>query len=91
MRLPSEVSRKLEAFFASSSPRCGISLQHRDPVTMLGYAVLTETSAKFDEAGNRKNPVTPNATKLTAIGKFPFQIPSNWLPERSVDQSVHEQ
>ena len=91
MRLPSEVSRKLEAFFATSSPRCGISLQHRDPVTMLGYAVLTETSAKFDEAGNRKNPVTPNATKLTAIGKFPFQIPSNWLPERSVDQSVHEQ
>ena len=91
MRLPSEVSRKLEAFFATSSPRCGISLQHRDPVTMLGYAVLTETSAKFDEDGNRKNLVAPNATKLSAIGEFPFQVPSDWIVERSVDQSAHEQ
>jgi hypothetical protein len=91
MRLPSEVSRKLEAFFATSSPRCGISLQHRDPVTMLGYAVLTETSAKFDEAGNRKTPVAQNSSKLTAIGEFPFQIPSDWIVERAVDQSVHEQ
>ena len=91
MRLPSEVSRKLETFFATTKSRCGISLQHRDPVTMLGYAVLTETSAKFDKSGNPENPLAPLTTKLQTIGNFPFQIPLQWMSERPEDERVREQ
>ncbi|TWT51439.1 Caspase domain protein [Rubripirellula amarantea] len=85
MRLPSEVARKLETYFATVPTRCGISLHHRDPVSMLGYdyVTVTETSASFDSDGKPRKPSRPTTTQLRAIGEFPFVIPAQWRGDQT--------
>ncbi|EMI44938.1 caspase family protein [Rhodopirellula sp. SWK7] len=88
MRLPTKIAKQLDTFYSQpQNTMCACSLHFRDPVNLLGYRELVETSLQIDKSGN-PNRDDPKGVTLKLIGDFPFKIEAHWHGATAVPTSA---